>query len=372
MAHNPPLDRNLSLGGNIAEVRNALLVPPEVRGLPKPCGVFCDGQPVEMSVCFGGKSGEPITVFPEPRAPERHLVGTYLFGGVLWDHFGHMLCEATGRLWALQGRTDVDGVLFFAQPAHNARVCAKGFAALAKQLELPKITVLEVPVTVDVLLVPEQGLGSGDLMLGRPESRSYLRDRLAGKQGNGHDRRIYLSRSRQPRRRGMILGEELLERLFAAQGYEIVHPERLDLSSQLQMYHDATHVIGTEGSAFHLLALAGRIGCKVAVIKRRDSQLYPLICDQLETFLETGVVRIDQVFQVFAPKRFRDPNFIFLEISRTEMWKSLQSQGFVAGDPWSEMDEGERRSAKVWLQDGIGKRIFRFEGQGARSEEVRV
>jgi hypothetical protein len=361
MAYSLPRDRHLSLRGRVAEVRGALLVPPLVRGLPKPCGVFSDGQPVEMSLCYGGKAGEQITAFPEPRAPKRHLAGTYVFGGVLWDHFGHMLCEGTGRLWALPDRSDIAGVLYFPQPADNARVCAKGFAALAKALALPEVIVLEDPVTVDLLLVPEQGLGSGDLMLGRPETRSFLRDRLSRNRGTGRARRLYLSRSGQPRRRGMILGEQGLERLFAAQGYEIVRPERLDLDAQLAMYHDASHVVGTEGSAFHLLALAGRSGCNVAVIKRRDSPLFGLICDQLETFLETKAIRLDQVFQVFAPKRFRDPNFIFLEMSRRAMWNSLQSHGFVTGDPWSEMDEEEREAARVWLQDGIGKRIVRVQ-----------
>jgi hypothetical protein len=40
---------------------------------------------------------------------------------VLWDHFGHMLCEGTGRLWALEGRTDIAGVLYFPQPTDKAR-----------------------------------------------------------------------------------------------------------------------------------------------------------------------------------------------------------------------------------------------------------
>jgi hypothetical protein len=372
MTFNLPRDPTLPLQGRMAEVRGALLVPAAQRGIPKPCGVFSEGRPVEMSVCFGGRSGESITRFPEPAAPERHMAGTYLFGGVLWDHFGHMLCEGTGRLWALAGRQDIAGVLFFPQPADNARVCARGFAALAQELGLPKVIVLDSPVTVDRLLVPEQGLGSGDLMLGRPESRAFLRDRLARPPGRERSRRLYLSRCGQPRRRGMVLGEAGLERLFAAQGFEIIRPERLELSTQLDAYRAASHVVGTEGSAFHLLALAGGTGCKVGVIKRRASPLFGLICDQLDTFLQTRSVRIETVLQVFAPKRFRDPNFIFLEMSRRAMWSDLAAHGFVSGDPWDEMDAEERHAAKAWLQEGIGKRIVRVEGQDAMKGEERV
>jgi hypothetical protein len=162
----------------------------------------------------------------------------------------------------------------------------------------------------------------------------------------------------------MILGEAGLEGLFAAQGYEVVQPERMSLAAQLEMYQDASHVVGTEGSAFHLLALAGPTGCNVAVIKRRDSPLYGLICDQLDTFLETRTLRLDAVLQAFAPKRFRDANFTFLEMSRSAMWQSLQSHGFVAGEPWAEMDEDARQTARAWLQDGIGKRIVRVQDHG--------
>jgi hypothetical protein len=262
-------------------------------------------------------------------------------------------------------------VLFFPQPADNARVCAKGFAPFAKELDLPAVTVLEDPVTVDLLLVPEQGLGSGDLMMGRPEARAYLRDRLSRSRTEGRGRRLFLSRSGQPRRRGMILGEQALEQLFATEGYEIVHPERLGLKAQMEMYHEASHVVGTEGSAFHLLALAGQTGCNVAVIKRRDSALFGLICDQLETFLLTSVVRIDEVLQAFAPKKYRDPNFVYLELSRAAMWKNLKSRGFVTGGPWPELDDDERGSAKAWLQEGIGKRIALVQSRDTNEGEER-
>ena len=365
MGYSLPLDRQLPLVGRLTEVSNALLVPPNVRARPRPCGVFVEGRPVEMSLCFEGSASEPVSVFPEPRAPVRHLAGTYLYGGILSDHFGHMLCEGTGRLWALAGRTDVAGILFFPQPAHKAPNCAKAFAPLARLLQLPEVSVLVDPVTVDHLLVPEQGMGSGELMMGRPEVRAYLRDRLSRAPANAPGRRLYLTRTGQPRRRGMILGEQGLEQLFAAQGYEIIRPERLSLKAQIRLYHEASHVVGTEGSAFHLLALAGRSGCRVAMIKRRQSPLFQLICDQLETFLGTGVARVDEVQQTFSPRKFRDPNFIFLEMSRTAMWHVLQREGFVSGEPWQEMDEAERLAAVNWLQEGINKRLGPARPQSA-------
>jgi capsular polysaccharide biosynthesis protein len=309
------------------------------------------------SLCFGGDAQHPINAFPAPRPAERHLAGTYLFGGILSGHFGHMLVEGTGRLWALHGRTEVAGVLFFARPFDKARQCGKMFAQMAALLGLPPVTVLEAPVTVDRLILAEQGLGSGGLLNGRPEARAFLRDRLALVPAEGAGRKFYITRSGQPARRGMIVGEASLEALFAEQGYEVIRPEDHKLARQVAMFRAASHVVGTEGSPFHLLAMAGQAGCKVAVIQRRRSPTFAQICEQLETFIGGTVTRIDGVASIHAPKKARNPNLIYLEPSRPAMWASLQEAGFVGGAPWNEMTAEARKAALGWLEAETEQRL---------------
>ncbi|NEY89094.1 glycosyltransferase family 61 protein [Tabrizicola oligotrophica] len=352
-----PLDPMLPLAGRIREVAGALLVPPAGPERPQPCGVFVGGEPVAESLCYGGHAHAPINVFPEPRAAERHLAGTYLFGGILSGHFGHMLVEGTGRLWALHGRTDVAGVLFFARPFDKARQCSKMFAQMAALLGLPPVTVLEAPVTVDRLVLAEQGLGSGELMLGRPEARALLRDRLAEVPAEGKGRRFYITRSGQPARRGMILGEQGLEALFAAQGYEVIRPEEFKLARQVAMLRGASHVVGTEGSPFHLLAMAGQAGCKVAVIQRRRSPTFAQICAHLEWFLGGPVTGLDQIASIHAPKKTRNPNLIYLEPDRPALWAALAEAGFVSGAPWANMTAEERRAALHGLETETDQRL---------------
>ena len=352
-----PLDPALPLTGRIREVAGALLVPPTGPERPQPCGVFDGAQPVSESLCFGGSAAHPVNVFPEPRPAEQHLAGTYLFGGILSGHFGHMLVEGTGRLWGLHGRTDVAGVLFFARPFDKARQCGKMFAQMAGLLGLPPVTVLDSPVTVDRLILPEQGLGSGELLNGRPEARAFLRDRLAEVAPEGAGRKLYITRTGQPARRGMILGEASLETLFAAQGYEVIRPEDHKLARQVAVFRAASHVVGCEGSPFHLLAMAAQTGCKVAVIQRRRSPTFAQICQHLETFLGGPVTAIDALASIHAPKKFRNANLIYLEPSRPAMWARLQQAGFVSGTPWPELTDDERKAALGWLEQETEQRL---------------
>lgn len=357
MTHSLPLDPTLPLAGRLCEVAGALLVPPAGPERPQPCGVFADGQPVAESLCFGGDAAAPVNVFPAPRPAERHLPGTYLFGGILSGHFGHMLCEGTGRLWALDGRTDVAGLLFFARPFDKARHCGKMFSQMAALLGLPPVTVLEAPVTVDRLVLAEQGLGSGALLMGRPEARAFLRDRLAQVAPEGAGRRFYITRTGQPARRGRILGEESLEALFAAAGYEVIRPEDHKMRAQVAMFRGASHVVGTEGSPFHLLSMAAQEGCKVAVIQRRRSPTFGQICDHLEWFIGGKVLRLDQIVSVHAGKKGRNPNLIYLEPSRPAMFAALARAGFVAGTPWPEMTAEERRAALARIETELETRL---------------
>ena len=338
-----PLDPSLPLGPAI-EVAGVVLVPPMGPEKPQPCGVFADGQFLTQSLCYGGDAEHPITVEPAFAGPVRHMAGRYLFGGVLSGHFGHMLVEGSGRLWALHGRTDVDGVVFFARPFDKAKHCAKLFSQMAALLGLPPVTVLEEPVSVDHLVLAEQGLGSGALMLGRPEARAYLRDRLALVEPEGAARKFYVTRTGQPARRGTVLGEASLEALFAAQGYEVIRPEEHLLARQVAMFRGASHVVGTEGSPFHLLAMAAQTGCKVAVIQRRRSPVFKQICQHLEVFIGGAVLGLDQLDTIYAPKRIRNVNYVYLEPDRPAIWAALSAAGFVGGDPWVNMTADERRA----------------------------
>ena len=353
-----PLDPTLPLAGRCRIVAEAVLVPPMGPERPQPCGAFADEGFLADSLCFGGSALVPVTCAPDPAQAVQRLDGTWLFGGVISGHFGHMLCEATGRLWALDGQ-EVAGIVFFARPFDKLRQVQKAFAQLADLLGLPRVLVLDLPVRVERLLLAEQGLGSGELLNGRPELRAFLRNRLARVAPEGAVRRFYITRSGQPARRGRVLDEEGLEPLFAAAGYEVIRPEDFRLARQVAMFRAASHVVATEGSPLHLLSFAAPEGCNVAVIQRRRSPVFDQICDSLHWFLGKAPLRLTEIASVHAPKKLRNANLIYLEPSRPALRAGLVAGGFLSATTpdWPDLTPEARAAAVARLAAETEQRL---------------
>lgn len=355
-----PTDPTLTLAGRWRVVEGALVVPPMGPDRPQPCGVFdAGGAFVPESLCHGGHADRAETVPPAPASAGGHLEGAWIYGGVISGHFGHMLCEATGRLWALDQIGGVSGVVFFARPYDKVRQVQKAFAQLAGLLDLPAVLVLEAPVSVERLILPEQGLGSGALMCGRPEARAFLRDRLARVAPEGQGRRFYITRSGQPARRGMVLDEAGLEALFAAAGYEVIRPEDFKLARQVAMFRAASHVVATEGSPLHLVSFAAPVGVKVAVIQRRRAPVFDLICQSLGWFLGEAPLRLTDSTSAHAPKKTRNANFVYLEPSRPALRAALVGAGFLdaATPDWPDLAPEAQAAAVARLAEETGQRL---------------
>ena len=208
---------------------------------------------------------------------------------------------------------------------------------------MPRVEVVGEPVAVERLVLAEQGLGSGELLNGRPEARAFLRGRMAAVPPEGAGRRFYVSRTGQPARRGKVLDEEGLEALFAAAGYEVIRPEDYPLERQVAMFRAASHVVATEGSPLHLLSFAASEGCRVAVIRRRLSAVSGQIVESLRWFLGTLPLVFDEVVTVHARVGGRSENFTYLEPSRVALRAGLGAAGFFAADvaEWRERAERE-------------------------------
>lgn len=356
------LDPTLPLSGRLRTEDNAVLVPPSGPERPQICGAFAaDGTALTESLRSGGSADQPRTALPESAAKaEQHLAGKWLFGGVISGHFGHMLCEATGRLWALNEAADVEGVVFFARPFDKVRRARRAYAQLAALLELPRMEVINQPTSVENILLADQGLGSGELLNGRPEAREFLRERLAKLPPDGSDRRFYITRSGQPARRGKVLDEQGIEGLFAAAGYEILRPEVHPLAAQVAMFRAASHVVATEGSPLHLVSFAAPAGCKVAVIKRRFGPVFAQICDSLRWFMGNPPLELDEVISVHEPRKTRNGNLFYLEPSRPAMRAALGEAGFLPPETpdWPELTEEARAAAVAQLSAEIAQPLY--------------
>lgn len=75
----------------------------------------------------------------------------------------------------------------------------------------------------------------------------WYRQRLTPAGSTTASRKLYLSRSAAVRRR--VDNEDELAAMLAAKGYEVIHPERLSVRQQIDLFATASHIVAPTGAA---------------------------------------------------------------------------------------------------------------------------
>lgn len=336
------------------------LCPGRNKGVSRPAGVFDrNGQSVPLAQCTrDGRQRVTAPPPPPPPPPTRHLPGTWLFGGMLYGHFGHFLCESTSRLWGFDLPHAVDGVIFHPKPTDGKTRRLLGptlpwlrVAGVATPVEAPIET-----VSVDRLLIPEQGFGTGPMIAGRPEYRAYMRRTFgAGIKADGPDR-LYISRTNLYSKRGRILGEHRIEAALAAEGYEIYHPQEHDITHQIARYKAARQVISTDCSALHLAAFFATSESRLAIIARRPGPTIHEFTAQYQAFAGVQPLVIDALTGLWATEhaRLAQMSEVYATLDFPATGAALASAGFIA-DPshWTAPPEDVIAAERLALSSRI-------------------
>ena len=332
------------------EFRNALVVPPAVgeNGKYNGCsGVFQeDGTFVNSSLSVTGDK----FVHNAPELPaagsfeETYLAGTHAVGGVFFGHFGHFITESTGRLWILGQDMPIDSIIFAPKE--------KGFAdhAVARQTGLlaaigvhTDLTVIDRPVRVERLIVPDQEFGlSPDLIRGTPRYVDFMRRCAATVKPEGAEL-LYISRQGLPADRGMILGEQFLIDRLEAEGYHIFKPQRHTLQQQAAHYRVAKKIISVDCFPLHFLAYVAHPDQKISIIKRRSMDAITNILEQLESFASPRVQVIDHIRADYVNKKFRRiGRTSWSDVSLKSVGADLLAAGMITSlDGWRDLTPAE-------------------------------
>ncbi|SMX47181.1 glycosyltransferase 61 family protein [Actibacterium lipolyticum] len=345
----------------IVTIRDAIVMPPEISKMRQPAGVLHrDGSYCAHAALWRGK--KPITLEPSmPTGPLPRLEGRWLWGGLLWAHFGHFLAESTARLWALDYEGGkFDGVLFIPkrprlgeqiQPFHRDYLDMMG-------CNLP-IRVMAEPGEVEELIVPGQGFGLGEISAGTEAYRASIHKRFgADVPADGPDR-LYVSRSELGLGKGGLLGEVTLEEKLAEQGYEIFHPQKHDMKTQVARYKAAKQIIAGDGSALHLFAMVGRPDQQVAVVLRRSSNVVDNLINHLTHFCEREPIVLDALAREWVPQfKQRSSRLSFGELHLPRLQRKLVRSGFIERrEPWRPLSDEDRNA--IFAEKGLtGDRAF--------------
>ena len=204
---------------------------------------------------------QPPLVLP-PDLKVREVSNSLLFIGHFYDTqgYGHWITEGLARFWFLL-RHQLDGARIpcagFSVPRSIVRAVFK-FQGWRHAFRVFGVTrtdrlVCRSVVKAPLIIVPrcsvELGLTlhAAHLEVTRTIARHLLRDG-ATKQ---NARPVYSSRTRLRYSERTILGEEAVGQYCRSRGFLVVHPERMSLRNQVQLFNTHETFVGVLGSAFH-------------------------------------------------------------------------------------------------------------------------
>lgn len=317
----------------IVTVKNAIVCPPAVSAMVQPCGVLTgDGSYCRHSATWrGGRA-----MMTMPRAPSTEvdkLAGRHLFAGQLWAHFGHFIAESMSRLWALDQLDEMPESIVFIPKRPKMQKKMIGYQREFFELlgiKIP-IRVIDKPTEVENLIIPGQGFGLGAISAGTQPFRNYFAGNFAPGIKPKGDKLLYLSRSRLGGREGGAVLEGRLEQNLASKGYAICHPQTLSIRDQVAKYRAAEKVVGLDGSAFHLFAFVGNPSQNVAIILRRNSNVFHALRSHIQSFSGITPTIINAVAADWVPENQSRPGrYSFGQLNFEALGELLTASGFIS------------------------------------------
>jgi hypothetical protein len=282
-----------------------------------------EGRAAELVAGMMGPPGR----LPGGRRRRAGALEAALFCGRFRAHFGHLLAESVGRIWAVDRLGPDLPLIWFAHPrdaGSNLRLLRTLLSLLS--VENP-VLVAEEALRVGTLHVPPTLCDALFGVPADPAFQDWLASRLPPPAEGAPD--LYVSRVRLPDRAGRFLGEEAIEAGLAAEGYQVIYPEALPLDRQVALYRGARRVVLAEGSPVHLLALLDVPGQEIAMLRRRPRVVRSMPAT-FASFRRARAHTIDRVGRCWGSTP--SPRILFRAVSEIDIaavWDDLAALGFV-------------------------------------------
>lgn len=231
-------------------------------------------RPIERSFLTRTWNPPQISFPPETEGFDPERIETveepHIYGGYFFDHFGHFLLESLARAWVVEEVGRLPFVWASGGPSNGWQGEILSLLGLHVPMRFPKR-----PIRFRRLIVPEPGFRIQGIFHRRHARflSCFSSDREGGESG-----KVWLSRT-EIRPEGRCPGERQLQQQLAAEGWEIVHPQRLSVVEQLRILSNASVVAGLEGSAFHAAVLLDGHAAPFVTLRRTRSRNYRVIAD---------------------------------------------------------------------------------------------
>lgn len=227
---------------------NTVLDPRQSRLLPQTFlrrGMKQHGQLFQNAEA-GTYSLRPHDEWAAPRVEDRAL---FLADTDYPDTYGHWLVDTMPMLWALRHAPADILVATSIAPTPN-------ILAMFDALGVPASRLVHItgPTLAREVYVPDVALHRRQWMHSEAEAIFARLARLGDQSKIARHDRIYVSRSRVAKRR--MVNEKRVEKLFAAAGFFILHPQEHPIADQVALFAHAKMIAGAGGSAMHNIVFA--------------------------------------------------------------------------------------------------------------------
>lgn len=356
----------------------ALLVPPQADNKTRhqKSGILtAQGEFVENSVSWDSRE-KRVNQAPDLPSDDEitDLPGTWMYGGILYGHFGHFLVDSMARVWALaelDGK--IDGIIFTPKIiGERPNRALEGYSTLVSALGIRVPTKLvQTPHRVQRLYVPRQGFGMNDLTSGSDKFRAYMKANAGRDIAAAGPERIYISRSQLPPKRGGLIGESVLEALLAAEGYVIYHPQKETQADQIAQYKAARDIISVDCSPLHLVGYVGNADQRIAILTRRSMDIARSMVNQLRTFNDSDAFEVNTLVRDWVPgKAHRAGRSSFGEIDFPRTYAALKAKGMIASEtPWPALTDEQRTADLARIEELHGIKFNALEDTGQPLED---
>lgn len=208
-----------------------------------------------------------IDRFPDSarQQPAKKVSGTFLYGGPLKIHFGHVICDSIPRLHAFDPSRH-QGVVF-APLGNTNRVPEWTHDIFALFGVMPEHVVQATEPTIFELM---EFAPPGTVIRRGPHDwyLQHLR-RLDLRLTPMRHERIFIGR-RHIIGQGSVMGESFFAAMLSRSGFASISPEQHDIYAQASLMASARQVVFTEGSGILATDLLPSLGAEVYMIPRRN------------------------------------------------------------------------------------------------------
>lgn len=237
-----------------------------------------------------------------------------IFGGILYNHFGHFITDSFARLWWVVKYNAYNKKIIFISDG----IVNKKFLSFLTNLGIPlqNIIVVDKPTQFRAIHVPEQAY--------YPYTGFYSEFQLAynkivstiNNEVKSPYKKIYLSRTAYPKYD--MFNEEYFENFYRQHGFQIIYPEQHSIEQQIAFVAGAEEIVTTIGTLSHLACFA-KPESKLILLIRSRAHFNP-VQEMINQAKNLDYCYVDVSCNFLPHNKGGSNNHIFY-LAPTKMWK---------------------------------------------------